>query len=190
MSYEIELKFRTRDHERVAARLEELGAAKRATVHQEDIYLNHPSRDFAATHEAFRLRKVGDWNALTYKGPKRQGPAKTREEIEIPYESGSEAAESMHRMQGLLGFRTVATIRKSRTAYTLVHDDWPVEVALDEAENLGSFVEIEVIAESENAIAKAQAVVLSLAKELHLDDIESRSYLRMSLELTASEVDD
>ena len=190
MSYEIELKFRTRDHEGVAKRLAELGAEVGVSVHQEDIYLNHPSRDFATTHEAFRIRKVGKTNALTYKGPKHHGPTKTREEIEITFESGTEAADSMLQMLVHLGFQTVAAIRKTRVAYRLNHDGCHVEVALDSAENLGTFVEVEVIAETEAAIHNAQQVVLWIAKELHLDDIEPRSYLRLLLELTAAKADE
>ena len=51
-------------------------------------------------------------------------------------------------------------------------------------------VEVEVIAETEAAIHNAQQVVLWIAKELHLDDIEPRSYLRLLLELTAAKADE
>ena len=190
MSYEIELKFRTSDHEGVAKRLVEHGAESAGSVEQEDAYFNHPARDFGTTHEAFRIRRVGQANALTYKGTKLAGPTKTREEIEIGFAEGGEAAGSMRRMLALLGFREVATIRKSRTAYHLTHQGREVEVALDLAENLGTFVEVEVIAESDAAIPEAREVVLSLARELRLEEVEPRSYLRMSLELRAAEVED
>ena len=182
MSFEIEQKFRTDGHSEVAARLSAMGAVASPSVEQEDTYLNHPSRDFAATNEAFRLRRVGGANAVTYKGPRHAGPTKTREEIEIPFADGAEAFERLGRMFELLGFRTVAVIRKTRTPYRVTHEGRAVEVVLDIAEGVGTFVEVETIAEGEADLPEAQRVVLSLADALGLREVEPRSYLRMALE--------
>ncbi len=182
MSFEIEQKYRTGSHERVAARLAGLGAVPGARLDQEDAYLNHPARDFAATDEAFRLRRVGGSNAITYKGPKRGGPTKTREEIEIPFADGPEALARMSRVFQALGFRPVAVIRKVRTPFHLTYGGRLVEVALDVAEGVGSFVEVEAIAEGEDDLADAQRVVIELAGALGLEQVEPRSYLRMALE--------
>src|SRR5918998_918084 len=90
MSFEVELKYRTDDHIGLAEKLAALGAAASAPVSQEDVYLSHPARDFAATNEALRLRRVGKSNRITYKGARRTGPTKTREEIEIPFAEGAD----------------------------------------------------------------------------------------------------
>ena len=39
-------------------------------VVQRDEYFSHPCRDFAATDEAFRVRRAGDDWFVTYKGAK------------------------------------------------------------------------------------------------------------------------
>ncbi|HEU5115398.1 MAG TPA: class IV adenylate cyclase, partial [Isosphaeraceae bacterium] len=83
--FEVEIKFRAADHRALAARLIALGAEASEAQEHEDLYLAHPSRDFARTDEALRLRRVGDQNRVTYKGPKLGGPTKTREEIEVPF---------------------------------------------------------------------------------------------------------
>src|SRR5207253_9991521 len=62
-----------------------------------DHYFNAPDRDFGKTDEAFRLRRVGEQNRITYKGAKQGGPAKTRTEIEIGLEPGKHAAEQFCR---------------------------------------------------------------------------------------------
>jgi adenylate cyclase class 2 len=190
MSFEIEQKFRTRSHDEVAAKLSELGASAGPKVTQEDVYLRHPSRDFGATGEAFRLRRVGDRNALTYKGPRHAGPTKTREEIEIAFAPGALAAAEMLQLFQALGFRPVATIRKVRTPYQVTFRSRPLEVALDEAEDIGLFVEVESIVEGDDDLTEAQAAVQELGRFLGLTDVEPRSYLRMALERRAAESDE
>ncbi|GAC1466626.1 MAG: class IV adenylate cyclase [Isosphaeraceae bacterium] len=182
MSFEIEQKFRTTSHSEVEKRLQRMGATAGPTIEQEDTYLNHPSRDFAQSHEAFRIRRVGESNAITYKGPKREGPTKTREEIEIAFAAGPENHEHLRKVLGALGFRPVAVIRKKRTSYTLSREGRQVLVVLDVAEGLGTFVEVETIANSEADFPEAQRLVLKIAESLGLSEIEPRSYLRMHLE--------
>ena len=46
-----------------------------------DHYFNGHDRDFHQTDEAFRIRRMGEKNFLTYKGPKRDTDTKTRIEI-------------------------------------------------------------------------------------------------------------
>lgn len=181
MGYEVEVKFRAADHDDLRRRLVALGAEPGPVVEQLDGYLAHPSRDFAASNEAFRIRRAGTSNRITYKGPKAQGPTKTREEIEVPFADGPEALADLSRLFDRLGFRPVATVRKSRTPFHLLFMGRPMEVALDLAEGLGSFAEVETLAEPDDLPA-AQAAVLALAEALGLTEVEPRSYLRMLLE--------
>jgi adenylate cyclase class 2 len=185
MSFEVEMKFRTDGHEDLARRIVSLGGLPAAAIDQEDIYLSHPSRDFAETKEALRLRRVGVSNRLTYKGPKQGGATKTREEIEIAFAEGDEAHGQMLRLWEQLGFRPVAVLHKRRQPYALDSQGRALEVVLDTAEGLGTFVEVEAIAGDESDLAAAQSAVLGLAKALGLTEIEPRSYLRMALERRA-----
>ncbi len=182
MSYEVEMKFRSADHDRLRRLLLDRGAEEQPAVEQEDAYLQHPSRDFAQTHEALRLRRIGPENRITYKGARRPGPTKTREEIEIAFDGGEDAFRGLARLFDNLGFRPVGTIRKRRTSFHLDRPPHAMEVALDRAEGLGDFAEIETIARSEDDLPAAQADVLALADELGLEQVEPRSYLRMFLE--------
>ena len=81
-----------------------------------------------------------------------------------------------------LGFGVVAVVRKSRRSFHLTHLGREIEVALDLAEGLGAFVEVEAIARGEDDLPPAQAAILDLAVELELGEVEPRSYLRMTLE--------
>jgi adenylate cyclase class 2 len=182
MSFEVEVKFRSVDHDRLRRLLTEAGAREVPPVDQEDLYLSHPSRDFAQTNEALRLRRIGGDNRITYKGPKLPGPTKTREEIELPFEAGEDAFGQLSRLFENLGFLPVAAVRKRRTTFHLARPPHEIEVTLDRAEGLGDFAEIEAIAPTESDLPAAQAAVLDLAARLGLEQVEPRSYLRMILE--------
>lgn len=189
MRFEVEQKFRAGGHAEVAAALAALGAEAGATVRQEDAYLAHPARDFARSGEALRIRTSGASNAVTYKGPKRPGATKTREEIEVPFADGPERLAQTRRLFEALGFRPVFVVRKARTPYRLSYRGRPLEVVLDEVEGLGTFVEVETIADGEADLPPAQSAVTGLATALGLSDLEPRSYLRMALERRAAEAD-
>jgi adenylate cyclase class 2 len=182
MSYEVEVKYRVPDHVHLADRLLALGGVAGPEIVQEDTYLSHPARDFAQTNEAFRLRRIGAANRITYKGPRRDGPTKTREEIEIAFGDGPEAFDAIHRLFANLGFKPVAVVRKVRRPFHLTLQGRALEVVLDETEGLGLYAEVESIAGSESDLPAAQEAVLALARAVDLTEVEPRSYLRMTLE--------
>ncbi|HEV3164408.1 MAG TPA: class IV adenylate cyclase [Isosphaeraceae bacterium] len=182
MSIEIEVKFRVANLEPLRAQLRASGAAPGAMSTQIDTYLSHPDRDFAETDEALRIRSGSVANFLTYKGPKWGGPTKTREEVEIAFEAGPEPSGRLALLFDRLGFKTIAVIAKNRTQFHVDASGRALQVALDEARDLGAFVEVETLAENEADVAAAQEAVLKLAQQLGLSEVEPRSYLRMALE--------
>ncbi|MDB5308707.1 MAG: hypothetical protein JWO38_2909 [Gemmataceae bacterium] len=177
---EVEVKYRVPNHEEVLAKLQDLGAELIEDRDDADHYFNAPDRDFAKTDEAFRLRRIGDKNRLTYKGPKRDAATKTRTEIEIALADGDKTAADAGAMLVCLGYRPVAVVRKTRRVYHLARDGFEVEVCVDDVDRVGPFVELEIVAE-ESRYEDAKATVLRLAAELGLTDQERRSYLEMLL---------
>lgn len=167
-SREVEVKFRCNNHSAVRDRLKSMGARLVATVEQEDLYFQHPCRDFAATDEALRLRSYGGNFVLTYKGPKEGGWAKARREIEVRVDNYERAYELITS----LGFTPVARIHKKREFYEIMG----VEVSLDTIEGLGRFVEIEDKGGGIKAIKR-------LVEELGLKEGPiHKSYLELYLE--------
>jgi len=171
---EVKLGLDAARKERLLARLEAIGALLVAEHHQEDDYFAHPSRDFAESDEALRLRESDGRLRITYKGPKLDPPRKTREEIEFGLEADREnAAHLLFR----LGFQTVARVRKLRREHRLP-DEPPTVVCIDDVEGLGSFCEIEVEAESVEA---GRARLASRLVKLGLSDLTpiAESYLEL-----------
>ena len=175
---EVEVKYRSADWDRVRAVLAAWGATLAESREDADHYFNAPDRDFAATDEAVRLRRIGEANYLTYKGPKREKATKTRTEIELPLGPGAQAAATAVRLLTSLGYRPVAVVTKARQVYHAVRDGVPLEVCLDDVGAVGRFVEIEAKAE-EAGFEGAKAAVLAAAAALGLTDQERRSYLQM-----------
>ncbi len=178
MPYEVELKFPLTDEAGFLAKLEELGAKETGERHQSDAYYNHPSRDFATTDEALRIRVDGDRVCFTYKGPKIDAETKTRREVEVPVQATPEHAGAMLEA---LGFNHVAKVRKTRRCFRLDAGDAPVELTIDSIDGLGLFVEIEQVVDSAEAVPASRDALLELAANLGLSGQERRSYLEMLL---------
>jgi adenylate cyclase, class 2 len=177
---EVEMKFPVASFAGVEDKLTAWGAHGEAPLRQADHHLNAPDRDFARTDETLRLRRVGDANFLTYKGPKRPGPGKIRTEVEVPVGGGDTNADAFLRLLGHLGYRPVIVVRKTRRPFHLRRQGFAVEVCLDDVEGLGKFVEVEIIAPEEQLDAARQALT-ALAAELGLEKDERRSYLELQL---------
>lgn len=183
MHYEIEQKFRCEDLGRVREKLLALGAELGGVVEQSDCYYKHPARDFATTDEAFRLRRVGERNYMTYKGPKIDATTKSRREEEVRLADGEAAHHSCGEILHLLGFMPVATVSKRRQTLDLVHDGVSIEVALDDVQDLGMFVELEasVVGGDSTILDAAKRALAAVAAKLGLGDSERRSYLELLL---------
>jgi len=184
--YEVEMKFPVADAAAIESRLRAAGATCRETVSQLDRYFNHPCRDFALTDEAVRLRQVGERVELTYKGPRVDAVTKTRREHSLPLAAtdaigGPRATiEAWTEVLVTLGFRVVAEVAKERMVLSLELESLAVEIAIDAVAGLGTYVELEVLAE-EAGLDAARDGLRGLARELGLEVSERRSYLELLL---------
>ena len=146
---------------------------------QEDLYFQHPCRDFSRTDEALRIRLRrfnGHFESfLTYKGPKIDPNSKTRKEIEVQIEDPKRHEEILLE----LGFRRVFTVKKTREKY---HVEKGVIITLDEVEGLGKFVEAEALADDEADVEKTVEKLKNLLMDIGVMRFERRSYLELLLE--------
>jgi adenylate cyclase class 2 len=165
-------------------RVESCGARFGPPLEQVDRYFAHPARDFAATDEALRLRRVGDDVAITWKGPRIDAATKTRLEIELPLAAVAPAgAATLARWTDLLerlGFRPVREVAKRRRIARVSGDGPAIEACLDDVAGLGSFLELELVAAAE--VDAARARIEALARDLGCQAPERRSYLELLLE--------
>jgi adenylate cyclase, class 2 len=177
---EVEVKYRLPDPTAVEARLRAWGAVVVADHAEADHYLNAPDRDFARSDEALRLRRIGEANFLTYKGPRKEAGSKTRTEVEVPCPAGDAAAEAFLKLFRSLGYRPTAVVKKRRRIYEWRRNEFAVHACVDDVEDVGRFVELEIVVDDAQ-YAAARDTVLRIAAELALGPTEPRSYLEQLL---------
>lgn len=154
---EVELKVKVHSLEPVRKQLLEKGAVCSGRIHEHDIYYNAPHRDFGVTDEAVRVRYTNDHAVVTYKGAKiKKFGLKAREELNTAVESG----EVFEKMLNRLGFTKTTEVNKWRENYRFSE----AAISLDEVDELGTFVEIEILAEDENS--NAAVLIQRIAKEI------------------------
>ncbi|ENN96409.1 adenylyl cyclase CyaB [Methanocaldococcus villosus KIN24-T80] len=170
---EVEIKVRIKNIDEIKKKLEKLGFKFKEKKFQEDIYFNHPQRDFRKTDEALRIRNDNNTYYLTYKGPKIDNISKTREEIEVRIED----KEKMRKILKKLGFIEVKPIKKTREIYK--KND--ITACIDNIFGLGYFLELEKPVNSFDEKDKALDELLNILKALNIkrERIIKKSYLEM-----------
>ena len=158
MHIEIEAKLKVDSLAKAARRLKALGAELlRVSVHT-DTYFDDDKKSFIKSDKALRLRCMltgqKEKAALTFKGPRRRGHFKQRQEIQFEVDN----AKSAEMFLEAIGYKKSLVYQKKRCLWRL----GGCEVALDELPLLGTFVEIE--GPDEKKIATVQ-------KKLGLSDL-------------------
>jgi adenylate cyclase class 2 len=178
MRYEVEQKYRVLEFRPVEVALAELGAAIQPACEEVDVYFKHPVRDFRSTDEAFRVRRVGSRNSVTYKGPRIDSTTKTRRELDLRLPDGPEYAAQFVELLGAIGFCAAGEVLKRRRKAFVPSGNSTVEVSLDDVSLVGTFVELELLADEEG-LDHARSILAKLARRLGLVDQERRSYLEL-----------
>lgn len=169
---EVESKYRSPGNDKVEKALGKLGAELVREEETEDIYFQHPGRDFGKTDEALRLRKREGASELTYKGPRMKlDHTKAREEVTLRTDDPLAAQRIVER----LGFKEFMSVRKRRKNFK--YDK--IWIAVDVVDGLGEFVELELITEEPR---RAEALIEQMRAELSLTDFEPKTYLELILD--------
>lgn len=170
MAVEIEAKIKVADLGVVRQRLQEVGAERVGEVMETNTFFDTEDRSLLAADRGLRLRQKRDLPSgaekffLTYKGPRRHGQLKSREEIEVMVADGARSAALLE----ALGYLRVLTFQKRRETWKL--DECLIE--LDDLPHLGVFVEVEGPSEEQ---------VIGVLDQLRLGDrpMVKASYIAM-----------
>ena len=149
---EVEMKFPVADFAPLERPPGGVGGARWSPTRQDaDHYFNAPDRDFARTDEAFRFRRIGPANCVTYKGPKREHPDQDPHRDRGPAGRRRRGGGRFPAAADHLGYRPVAVVRKRRRIFHLERAGFALEVCLDEVDGVGRFVELEIVAPEDRA---------------------------------------
>lgn len=168
---EIEIKSRCDNHDVIKEKIISLGGEFSRTIDEEDIYFNHPCRNFIDTDEALRIRRIDYEYFVTYKGP-RIGSSKTKTRYEAETSIGDFDIFKDILLKN--GYIEGGIVSKTRSIYKIKEKN--IEICLDTVQGLGKFIEIEKIGEDKDAI---ESEIFNLAEQFNLKKFISESYLSM-----------
>jgi adenylate cyclase class 2 len=176
MTFEVELKIAVDDLAEIEYALIEQGAELEEIFNQADYYYNHPQRNFAKTDEVLRVRQEGKKSFITYKGPKKRGELKVREEIETEIKQPNDVKKIFER----LGFNYVMAVNKERKGYLLEG----FRFCLDTIEGLGQYLEVELCSIKVTNQKEIQQRMYQLLTQLGIKKIKpiNKSYLELLLD--------
>lgn len=154
---EVEIKVKVADLPELQRKLETGGFVFGQPTVQEDVIYIPEHEHFVPVKpgvNVLRIRKQGEKTLFTLKQSDPHNHL-SKLEYELEISSGNE----MRNIIGLLGFKEVTRVKKTRTKSKKEE----LEVCLDVVEGLGSFVEVEKMTDADPSVAQQEMVEL-LAK--------------------------
>lgn len=176
---EVEIKVSAKNKEKIEEKLLQKGFWKGDLLKESDFYFDNESGNIRKNDKALRIRSCENLttnsaeNFMTFKGPKIDAISMTRQELEMKIgntEIGEEILKS-------LGYTLIYPVIKLRQ-YFYFED---VTACLDQVENLGDFLELEIIVQQEEEKEAALNRIISLLSGLGYkqEEIIRTSYLSM-----------
>ncbi len=152
---EIEVKYKCGNFEKIIEIVRTMSFKLVKEKHQIDSYFFASKKSKEGTWDYLRIREENKKYSLDHHRVLNDMEA---EEREIKIEDKNKLIEIMK----FLGHEIICIVDKKRKEYSKNN----ITIAFDKIKNLGSFVEIELIGESNN---KNRKIVLDMAKKLSLD---------------------
>ena len=161
---EIEVKFPLKNQQAVAAFLNQHAQQIASDKSQKDTYFTPPHKDFLAVdypYEWLRLRKTEKDTILNYKHfyPENVKTIDYCDEFETLVDH-----TVIHNIFNQLQFKELVTVEKTRSTWMFKD----VEIAIDEVNELGSFIELEITTHFDD-LKEAKNYLYALVQEIGAD---------------------
>ena len=177
---EVEVKIPIENIEKIKQKLLETGFIYQKTVVETDTYFTSDHYDMRKKDKALRIRKTenldtGEVKAqLNCKGPKLDQVSMTRKETEIDIYEPEKMEDILKELEF---YPASCRVKKTRGYYIKDH----MTAAADKVENLGNFLELEIIVAKEEERAGGLDMIYELMRMLGCEKTETvrDSYLSM-----------
>ena len=177
---EVEVKIPIENIEKIKQKLLETGFIYQKTVVETDTYFTSDHYDMRKKDKALRIRKTenldtGEVKAqLNCKGPKLDQVSMTRKETEIDIYEPEKMEDILKELEF---YPASCRVKKTRCYYIKDH----MTAAADKVENLGNFLELEIIVAKEEERAGGLDMIYELMRMLGCEKTETvrDSYLSM-----------
>ncbi len=176
---EVEVKVSVKCIKAIEEKLQKASFIKAKCVKESDVYFDNSRNEIKNNDQALRIRSCKDLDEdvetcfMTFKGPKMDTISMTRKELEMQVE----CAEVGKEILVSLGYIQTYPVIKHRQYY---HKNL-MTACLDRVENLGDFLEFEIVVNREDEKPEALNQLMDMLKELGYgpEDIIRESYLSM-----------
>ncbi len=157
MPRNVEIKARVRDRAALAARVAAIADSGPSTIEQEDTFFHTP-------RGRLKLRKLSATAAelIYYERADSDGP-KTSQYLRVPCADAGSLIEALGRSLGVRGI-----IRKRRILYHIGQ----TRIHLDVVEDLGDFLELEVVLRDDQDAREGAAIARRLTQQLGVQDTD------------------
>lgn len=177
---EVEVKLPIADLDTIKRKLLKMGFKETAVIEERDTYFDNRQGDIRANGEALRVRETKDYLTgesrvqINFKGKKLDTRTMTREELETGVEDG----EICRNILQAIGYAPAdPEVIKDRT----MMQKESITACLDNVHGLGGFLELEILANSEEekdvALKRIENILNSLGYQI--SDTVRMSYLYM-----------
>lgn len=177
---EVEVKIAIRDRKIAEERLLQNGFSYQTKVTEDDIYYTSKHYDMQEHDKALRIRTTENLDTgkrkaqLNCKGPKLDQISMTRKEIELEISEPDKMKEILIELEF---YPAAARVKKTRTYYRKNE----MTATVDQVENLGDFLELEILAEKESDREKSLGKIRAVLEKLGCKNEKTlqTSYLSM-----------
>lgn len=170
MTYEIELKARLTNPEKVTQQAAKIGSFKGETF-KEDVYFRRQGVTQSSPDDRYRLRRETHRAVVTFKQKIQVEGVEVNDEVEFEVDE----PHAFYCFADRFGFEPFVVKRKQSRVYQVGR----ANVELNKVEHVGHFAEIEILCDHEADIAAAtlevQQVLVRLGLKPH--DLEPRRYI-------------
>ena len=177
---EVEVKIPVENIESIKEKLLQNGFVYQKSVVETDTYFTSDHYDMREHDKALRIRKTENLDTkevkaqLNCKGPKLDQASMTRKETEIEIREPEKMEEILTELEF---YPASKRVKKTRTYYAKSN----MMAAADQVENLGDFLELEILVEKEEDRADGLDAIYGVMRVLGCEKTETvqRSYLSM-----------
>ena len=162
---EIEQKFYCNNHDKLLQTIQNNGLSKCSERYESDEYFTDINSVYIKNRTCLRIRNVNnEYLELTFKGKSKEltnNYAKIENNINLKISNYDSVVGLLYS----LGYFSYSIVKKERIVYTKKEDDLEYNVMIDKIENLGDFVEFELLYyDSEKDIAYLQGKLNEFVK--------------------------
>ena len=162
------------NYEQILKRIEEQGFQFSKSIVEEDTYFTDKDLSFIKDRICLRTRKTNeDFLELTYK-PKTDNNTEKYGKREVNLKIDAKDYADTKYIIEELGYVEYVSFKKYRKIYTKIMNDFEYNIMIDEIENIGKFIELEILANTEEEKEKLHNALDNFVEKIGCKNLQEK----------------